>query len=65
MSLLKFKDQNGEWQNIAGGPGVMAFNGRSGAIKPREGDYTAEMVGADTVGSAAQALEDAKAYADE
>lgn len=46
---------------IAGG-GVLAFNGRTGVVVPAEGDYTAEMVGADKSGAASQALEDAKAY---
>lgn len=32
----------------AAGGGVMTFNGRSGAVTPRSGDYTAEMVGAAT-----------------
>ena len=30
----------------AAGGGVTSFNGRGGAVKPQEGDYTAEMVGA-------------------
>ena len=34
-------------QGVAGG-GVSSFNGRSGAVAPQEGDYTAEMVGAPT-----------------
>lgn len=45
--------------------GVESFNGRSGAVVPQTGDYTAEMVGADTSGSAAQALADAKQYTDD
>lgn len=38
-------------QNAAGG-GVSSFNGRSGAVAPQKGDYTAEMVGADEQGAA-------------
>lgn len=38
-------------QNAAGG-GVSSFNGRSGAVAPQIGDYTAEMVGADEQGAA-------------
>lgn len=30
----------------AAGGGVTSFNGRGGAVRPQEGDYTAEMVGA-------------------
>lgn len=30
----------------AAGGGVVSFNGRSGVVKPQEGDYTAEQVGA-------------------
>ena len=33
------------WKNAPEG-GVTSFNGRTGAITPQEGDYTAEMVGA-------------------
>lgn len=32
--------------------GVTSFNGRSGAVAPQKGDYTAEMVGADAQGAA-------------
>lgn len=38
-------------QNAAGG-GVSSFNGRSGAVTPQIGDYTAKMVGADAQGAA-------------
>ena len=38
-------------QNAAGG-GVSSFNGRSGAVAPQIGDYTAAMVGADVQGAA-------------
>ncbi len=38
-------------QGVAGG-GVSSFNGRSGAVTPQTGDYTAEMVGADAQGAA-------------
>lgn len=48
-----------------GSGGVESFNGRSGAVVPQTGDYTAEMVGADTSGSAAQALAEAKQYTDD
>lgn len=37
----------------AAGGGVSSFNGRSGVVLPQSDDYTAEMVGADAVGSAA------------
>ena len=43
-------------QNAAGG-GVSSFNGRSGAVAPQTGDYTAAMVGADVQG-AAQTVQD-------
>jgi hypothetical protein len=39
-------------QGAAGG-GVTSFNGRSGAVAPQKGDYTADMVGADAQGAAA------------
>lgn len=39
-------------QGVAGG-GVSSFNGRSGAVAPQAGDYTASMVGADASGAAA------------
>lgn len=38
-------------QAIAGG-GVTSFNGRGGAVVPKVGDYTPEMVGADAAGTA-------------
>lgn len=38
-------------QGAAGG-GVTSFNGRSGAVAPQKGDYTAAMVGADAQGAA-------------
>lgn len=38
-------------QGAAGG-GVTSFNGRSGAVTPQKGDYTAAMVGADVMGTA-------------
>lgn len=38
-------------QGAAGG-GVSSFNGRSGAVAPQAGDYTANMVGADPQGTA-------------
>ena len=37
----------------AAGGGVTSFNGRSGAVVPKSGDYTASMVGADASGAAA------------
>lgn len=43
-------------QGAAGG-GVSSFNGRSGAVAPQTGDYTAAMVGADAQG-AAQTVQD-------
>lgn len=42
--------------------GVSSFNNRQGAVMPLAGDYTADMVGADPAGSAAQALADANDY---
>lgn len=39
-------------QGAAGG-GVTSFNGRGGAVVPKQGDYTASMVGADASGAAA------------
>ena len=36
--------------------GVTSFNGRTGAVEPQVGDYTAEMVGADASGTAADAV---------
>lgn len=38
-------------QGAAGG-GVTSFNGRGGAVVPKQGDYTAAMVGADAQGAA-------------
>lgn len=38
-------------QGAAGG-GVTSFNGRGGAVVPKQGDYTAAMVGADVQGAA-------------
>lgn len=43
-------------QGAAGG-GVTSFNGRGGAVVPKQGDYTAAMVGADAQG-AAQTVQD-------
>lgn len=43
-------------QSAAGG-GVTSFNGRGGAVAPKKGDYTADMVGADAEG-AAEAVQD-------
>lgn len=46
-----------------GGPitsGVSSFNGRSGAVLPKEGDYTAEMVCADPSGAAQTAADTLK-----
>lgn len=36
----------------ASGGGVTSFNGRGGAVVPKQGDYTAAMVGADVQGAA-------------
>lgn len=41
----------------ASGGGVTSFNGRGGAVVPKQGDYTAAMVGADVQG-AAQTVQD-------
>ena len=51
------------WEDAPEG-GVTSFNGRTGAVTPQAGDYTAEMVGADPAGSASQSLMDAKSYTD-
>lgn len=40
-----------EQASQAAGGGVMSFNGRSGAVTPQNGDYTAAMVGLDKVGN--------------
>lgn len=42
-------------QEQATGGGVTSFNGRTGAVVPAAGDYTAALVGADPAGSAAAA----------
>lgn len=42
---------------LAAGGGVISFNGRGGSVAPQKGDYTAEMVGADSEGSAAAVQE--------
>ncbi len=62
-------DYDTEWQTPqAGGGGGMAgvanFNGRTGAVTSQQGDYTADMVGADPAGAANTALTDAKTYTD-
>ena len=43
------------WEDAPEG-GVTSFNGRTGAIAPQEGDYTAAQVGADAAGTAANAV---------
>ena len=48
------------WASVAeaaSAGGVLTFNGRSGAVAPQKGDYTAAMVGADKQG-AAQTVQD-------
>ena len=48
------------WASVAeaaSAGGVLTFNGRSGAVAPQKGDYTAAMVGADEQG-AAQTVQD-------
>ena len=47
-----------------GGDVVTSWNGRTGAVTPQTGDYTAIDVGADPAGSAASALTEAKSYTD-
>lgn len=42
----------------AAGGGVLTFNGRDGYVMPKGGDYTSEMVGADSAGTAASAVSD-------
>lgn len=43
------------WEDAPEG-GVTSFNGRTGAIAPQEGDYTAAQVGADAAGTAANVV---------
>lgn len=46
MASLNYKSGN-EWKKVSGGKtGVLTFKGRAGVVTPKEGDYTAEMVGA-------------------
>lgn len=61
--ILTKTDDGTAWQNPPD-TGVTSFKGRTGAITPQAGDYTAEMVGADPAGSASQSLMDAKSYTD-
>lgn len=50
---FKFKNLKGDKGDTGpAGGGVTSFNGRSGAVAPQTGDYTAEMVGADAQGVA-------------
>lgn len=49
-------------QNAAGG-GVTSFNGRGGAVVPKQGDYTATMVGADAEGAAATVQDNLNTHA--
>lgn len=44
--------------------GVSSFKGRTGAVTPATGDYTADMVGADASGSATAARQAANLYTD-
>ena len=76
--LVGFDGQGNAVAQDAPDIGVATFNGRSGAVVPQSGDYTAEQVGArantwmptatevgaDPAGSAAQALQNSKNYAD-
>lgn len=50
-------------QGAAGG-GVTSFNGRGGAVVPKQGDYTAAMVGADEQGAAAAVQGNLNAHAE-
>lgn len=50
-SALRAAESAKEAASAAGG-GVITFNGREGAVLPQYGDYTADMVGADPIGSA-------------
>ncbi len=52
--LYVLSDGGGESEAPAAG--VLSFNGRRGDVVPRDGDYTAKMVGADPAGSAQAAL---------
>lgn len=46
MASLNYKTEDG-WKKVSGGKtGVLTFKGRAGVVTPKEGDYTAEMVGA-------------------
>lgn len=50
-------------QGAAGG-GVTSFNGRGGAVVPKQGDYTAAMVGADVQGAAQTVQDNLNAHAE-
>ena len=62
--VVGFDEDGNAVPQAAPNAGVTSFNGRTGAITPQAGDYTAEMVGADPAGSASQSLMDAKSYTD-
>ena len=47
---------NSSGSSSGGTAGVSSFNGRSGAVSPASGDYTASMVGADASGTASSAV---------
>lgn len=46
-------------KDIPASGGVTSFNGRKGDIKPQNGDYTAEMVGAISMEALTEAIQDA------
>ncbi len=62
-SAAEAKESAQHAANIAGG-GVSSFKGRNGAVMPQAGDYTAEMVGADSAGKAKTLLDNHVSEAD-
>ncbi len=64
--LLSFNlvQQIGGMSDDGRSAGVSSFKGRTGAVTPQTGDYTAAQVGADPAGSAAAAQASANSYTD-
>lgn len=67
--MSKFLDEFGlarVWTNIKNyidsksGTGVASFNGRTGAVTPQTGDYTAAMVGAATMSQVSTAISESR-----